>query len=102
MRMRYTEIFLFKTPVVEARWFSYCLGFLVLGGVGWTHSSKVDRVGSLKPALTPDPPAFLKGPCALLLTNKDGFATHVVLERGTASGSASGLSGDLMVRGDKL
>jgi hypothetical protein len=48
----------------------------------------------------PQPPAFLNGPMALLLTNADGLHAHVVLESGTPARQLA--AGELMGKGGKL
>jgi hypothetical protein len=49
---------------------------------------------------TPQPPAFLSGPMALLLTNVDGFRAHVTLANASPTGQP--VSGDLMGKSGKL
>jgi hypothetical protein len=75
---------------------------LTIAIAGCAHSDKAGHVDTVRRAFTAEPPPFLNGPCALLLTNNDGYASQVVLERGPTSDKASSLSGELMVRGDKL
>jgi len=56
----------------------------------------------LAEAPAPQPPAFLTGPMALLLTNVDGFCAHTVLEGGASVKGVEPLAGELMGRGGKL
>lgn len=48
----------------------------------------------------PQPPAFLNGPMALLLTNSSGFRAHVVLETGTPVRQVA--EGTLLGKGTRL
>jgi hypothetical protein len=91
---------LFSCVPLASRLFSCCLALTVLVGAGCAHSDRAEGVSSLRPLLTAEPPLFLKGPCALLLTNTESYTAHVVLERGAATDKA--LSGQLLVRGFKL
>ena len=51
---------------------------------------------------TPDPPAFLTGAAALLLTQLDGFSAHLILTTGTLSPASPATSGELQSRAGKL
>ena len=98
MYMRDRPVFLWE---VFAAWrgLAGALGLLVLAGAGCAHSDKASRLGSF---LTAEPPLFLSGPCALLLTNTGGYVSHLTVARGSTPDRASELSGELQVRGDKL
>jgi hypothetical protein len=64
---------------------------------GCAHSSKSAKGG---PQPVPQPPLFLTGPMALLLTNVDGFRARVVLEEGASARQIA--AGELMGRSDSL
>jgi hypothetical protein len=71
---------------------------LLLGlglAAGCAHSKAV-----FSPEPAPQPPAFLNGPMALLLTNVDGFRAHLTLQGGTPTGQA--VAGELMGKGGSL
>jgi hypothetical protein len=70
---------------------------------GCAHSQKHGgRAGAAGGMLVPQPPAFLDGPMALLLTNVDGFRARVVLEGGTTARGSERIVGELLGRGGKL
>ena len=50
----------------------------------------------------PQPPAFLSGPGAVLLTNAEGFSSYAVMEPGPGSIGGKTVSGQLLARGGKL
>jgi hypothetical protein len=73
------------------------LWFLLIAVFAAGCSSSKNRF-AVVPA--PQPPAFLNGPMALLLTNVDGFRAHVVLETGTPARQVA--AGELMGKGGQL
>lgn len=80
-----------------------CLVLLAAVACGCAGSKKDDiPIGPISGVPAPQPPVFLTGPMALLLTNTDGFRAHAVLEGGGAPGSPALASGELMGRGSKL
>ena len=50
----------------------------------------------------PQPPAFINGPMALLLTNAQGFRAHAVLESGASAKGVEVTEGELMGQGGRL
>ncbi len=50
----------------------------------------------------PQPPVFLDGPMALLLTNVNGFRAHAVLESGPSPQGVEPVAGELLGQGGKL
>lgn len=52
--------------------------------------------------ITPQPPAFLVGPSAVLLTNGAGFSARVEVQAESSLGSERNFSGQLLGRGAKL
>jgi hypothetical protein len=73
------------------------LALVLLGGLlaGCAHTKE-----TFVPQPTPQPPTFLNGPMALLLTNTSGFRAHVTLETGTPPRQLA--AGDLMGKGAHL
>jgi hypothetical protein len=70
---------------------------------GCTHSKKSARgVGAIEGYSVPQPPVFLNGPMALLLTNVNGFRAQAVLETGASAQGGEVVVGELMGRGGKL
>ena len=63
---------------------------------GCAHSGK-NATGRLAVEPVPQPPVFLTGPMALLLTNVGGFRARVVLEDGAPARQLA--AGELMGRG---
>jgi hypothetical protein len=60
------------------------------------------RGGAVEGFSVPQPPPFLNGPMALLLTNVDGFRAHAVLESGASAQGVEVVEGELIGRGGKL
>lgn len=80
------------------------LGLLLIAALagGCAHSKKSGQGGGATEVFpVPQPPVFLNGPMALLLTNAHGFCAHVVLEIGAAP-EAEPIEGELMSQGGKL
>src|SRR5512143_2719834 len=71
--------------------------------VGCAHSRDPGResIGS-GGYLAPEPPAFLSGPLAVVLTNIGGFGAHVVMQTTSTLGHPEVVSGQLLGRGSKL
>ncbi len=66
---------------------------------GCSSSAAKQRARLIAPPV-PQPPLFLTGPMALLLTNVDGFRARAVLEEGAPARQIA--AGDLMGRGGSL
>ena len=80
-----------------------CLLLIAAVTTGCGHSQKqAGRGGAFAGSPPPQPPAFLNGPMALLLTSVDGFRAHVVLEGGAAAKGVEVVAGELIGRGGKL
>jgi len=56
----------------------------------------------MRDTAAPQPPPFVSGPVALLLTNVEGFAGSVVMETRFSSNKVRSRSGELLGRGGKL
>src|ERR1700690_2014786 len=81
------------------------LGFIILAALfsGCARSEKAELYpGFLGPVSTPQPPLFLVGPMAVLLTNFDGFTARAMLTPGIAGGAEETVSGQLLGRGSRL
>ncbi len=77
--------------------------FLAFLPVGCAHSPVGEYDSVLSAAFSQvQPPAFLAGPMAVLLTDAHGFSGHVVLHAGIASNGGAMVSGELLVRSNKL
>ena len=80
-----------------------CLLLIAALAGGCAHSQKPGhRSGVVEGFSVPQPPAFLNGPMALLLTNVAGFRAHAVLESGASAKGVEVTEGELMGRGGKL
>jgi len=78
-----------------------CLLLIAALAGGCAHSHKHPS-GAAAEAPAPQPPAFLNGPMALLLTNVDGFRARAELAGGASAKGAEPVAGELMGRGGKL
>ena len=84
------------------RW-GLCLLLLAFLVAGCAHSGRRGgRAGAVMEVPVPQPPVFLDGPMALLLTNVDGFRAHAVLESGAAATRVEPVAGELLGQGGKL
>jgi hypothetical protein len=92
----------------ELRWagirmLGLCLLLTTALTEGCAHSHKSGyRGGAFEGFSVPQPPVFLNGPMALLLTNSHGFRAHAVLESGAAANGVEVTEGELMGRDGKL
>ena len=70
---------------------------------GCAHDPRPGSGGaSAAGGISEDPPVFLKGAAAMLLTQADGFSAHVTLTTGASSPINQGLAGELRGRAGKL
>jgi hypothetical protein len=76
------------------------LAALLLTALAAGCAGKSGYGGAFATIPVPQPPAFLNGAMALLLTNAEGFRAHVVLERGAPARDT--VSGELMGQGGNL
>jgi len=60
------------------------------------------RQGTFTRVVTPQPPPFLTGPAALLLTNSPGFSARIEVQGESSTGSEKSLSGALLCNGGKV
>ena len=77
-----------------------CLLLLAFLTAGCAHSGS--RGGAVAELAVPQPPVFLDGPMALLLTNASGFRAHAVLESGPSAQGVEPVTGELLGQGGKL
>ena len=62
-------------------WQALCLLLAAVLTTGCAHSRDAEqRAGAAGGYLPPEPPAFLSGPLAVVLTNMGGFSAHVVMQ----------------------
>jgi hypothetical protein len=80
-----------------------CLLLMAALAGGCAHPPKPGRGGGAVEGFSvPEPPAFLNGPLALLLTNAHGFRAHAVLASSASAEGVEVTEGELMGRGGKL
>jgi hypothetical protein len=81
----------------------FLLAGLVLVVSGCSHSNDMeDRGRAFTPVLAAQPPAFLTGPMAVLLTNRSGYSAHVDAQTESLVERDRFVSGQLLCRGSKL
>lgn len=81
---------------------STCLVLALLApGCSREHTAKM-RQGAFTRVVTPEPPPFLTGPAALLLTNWEGFSARVEVRTESSTGGERISEGELLGRGSKL
>jgi hypothetical protein len=104
MRPRITELSRFG--LISWQVSGLCLG-LCLAAVAWlavgcASKKKGSHEGGFTRVFTPQPPPFIPGPMAVLLTNASGFSAHVTRQTDRFSEPEGVMSGDLICRGSKL
>jgi hypothetical protein len=86
-------------------WIHPALGLCLVTAAlcGCSHSSEtIDHEYGFTRVFAPQPPAFLSGPAAVLLTNSAGFSSRVELHTETFSSQATPVTGQLLGRGSKF
>jgi hypothetical protein len=73
-----------------------CLAAAFMGGCASRHAGPVYHAGD------ENPPDFLVGPVATVLTNLNGFSAHVTATTSSPEGAAQAQSGDLLGREGRL
>ncbi len=80
-----------------------CLAGLALLAAGCSHSKDMeDRGQAFTPALAAQPPSFLTGPTAVLLTNVTGYSARVDVQTEAMLERDRAVSGQLLCRGSQL
>lgn len=74
---------------------------LSAGGCAHSHDDEL-RGGGFTRVFTPQPPTFLSGPMAVLLTNASGFSARVEVENEPLGGVEPAQSGQLLSYGSKV
>src|SRR5580704_4471994 len=87
-----------KLSLAALGWCQVGLIITILAGCSHSNTSAV-RAGSTRGLLPPEPPSFLSGPVAVLLTNTDSFGGHIVVDSGNRM---KVVSGELLGRDGKL
>jgi hypothetical protein len=102
MQFRATKI----SNLKRGAWFGGCCGCLatlVLLAGGCSHDrASTSRDGAFAGVTAPQPPFFLTGPMALLLTNSEGWSARVLARGAAGPDSEKPAAGELLCRGCRL
>jgi hypothetical protein len=80
-----------------------CIGLSALIGAGCSAEHRATmRQGGFTHVVTPEPPPFLTGPAALLLTNRGSFSARLEVLSETSLGTERSSYGQLLGSGTKL
>src|SRR5215472_2007397 len=89
--------------VLHRIWPGICILAIALVFVGCGHSKREDAAAAFSgPPVAPQPPVFVRGSMALILTNSSGYEARVAVEGGPYLEPGAAVGGELVCLGTKL